>query len=173
MLQLLLSKLRKFKRKSYLNGLIKKGLKIGSNSHIVDECFLDSAHCHLIEIKNNCTIAPKVAFIAHDASTNKLLKFSRAGKITVESDCFVGYGAIILPGVTIGAKSIVAAGSMVTKDVPENSVVAGNPARIISSTDAFLDNLRLELEQSGGKIYNNQEINDSHFSNGNKKVFIR
>lgn len=47
--------------------------------------------------------------------------------------CFIGYGAIILPGVQIGNNSIVAAGSVVTKNVPANSIVAGNPATIIKS----------------------------------------
>lgn len=51
--------------------------------------------------------------------------------VTVGDDCWIGGGAVICPGVTIGARSVVGAGSVVTKDVPEGVVVAGNPARII------------------------------------------
>ena len=51
--------------------------------------------------------------------------------VKVGNNCFVGYGSILLPGVTIGDEVIVGAGSVVTKDVPSNSIVAGNPARVI------------------------------------------
>lgn len=59
---------------------------------------------------------------------------------TIQENCFIGARAIILPGLTVGAGSIVAAGAVVTKDVPAYSMVAGNPARIIQSdikTGAF------------------------------------
>jgi acetyltransferase-like isoleucine patch superfamily enzyme len=49
--------------------------------------------------------------------------------ITIEDGAWIGAGAIVLPGVTVGSNSIVAAGSVVTKDVPPDSMVAGNPAR--------------------------------------------
>jgi maltose O-acetyltransferase len=56
--------------------------------------------------------------------------------IRIDQGAWIGAGAIILPGVTIGTKSIVGAGSVVTKDVPDFSIVAGNPARVIGRTDA-------------------------------------
>ena len=52
--------------------------------------------------------------------------------VTIGDDCWIGGGAIILPGVTIGPKSVIGAGAVVTKDVPEGGVVAGNPARPIT-----------------------------------------
>jgi len=54
-----------------------------------------------------------------------------AAPITIEDNVWVGSGAIVLPGVTIGADSVVAAGAVVTQDVPSRVVVAGNPARVI------------------------------------------
>ena len=48
--------------------------------------------------------------------------------VTIGKDCWIGGGAIICPGVTIGDRCIVAAGSVVTRDVPDDSLVAGNPA---------------------------------------------
>lgn len=53
------------------------------------------------------------------------------GKTTVGSDVWVGYGAVILSGVTIGDGAVIGAGSVVTKDVPPYAIVAGNPARLI------------------------------------------
>lgn len=55
--------------------------------------------------------------------------------ICINDDAWIGAGAIILPGVTVGNKSIVGAGSVVTKDVPPFTIVAGNPARVIGRTD--------------------------------------
>ncbi len=55
--------------------------------------------------------------------------------ITIQRGAWIGAGAIILPGVTVGSRSIIGAGSVVTRDVPPNTVVAGNPARPIRSID--------------------------------------
>ena len=60
------------------------------------------------------------------------------GPVRIGDDVFIGKNAIILPGVTIGSRVIVGAGAVVGKDVPDNSVVAGNPARIIRSLDEHL-----------------------------------
>ncbi|WP_276866657.1 DapH/DapD/GlmU-related protein [Bacteroides heparinolyticus] len=51
--------------------------------------------------------------------------------VRIGDNCFIGNGAILLPGITIGNEVIVGAGSVVTKDVPSNTIVAGNPARVI------------------------------------------
>jgi len=54
-----------------------------------------------------------------------------AGTVRLEEDCWIGAGAIIYPNITIGARSIVGAGAVVTKDVPPNTVVVGVPAKVI------------------------------------------
>jgi carbonic anhydrase/acetyltransferase-like protein (isoleucine patch superfamily) len=60
------------------------------------------------------------------------------GKITIEDNVFVGIRSIIMPGVTIGTGSIVATGSLVTKDVPPHTVVGGVPAKVICSVDDYV-----------------------------------
>lgn len=70
-------------------------------------------------------VAFDVAILAHDM-TRGLYLHTRIGKC-----CFVGARSVILPGITVGDHSIVGAGSVVTKDVPPNCIVAGNPAAII------------------------------------------
>jgi acetyltransferase-like isoleucine patch superfamily enzyme len=72
-------------------------------------------------------IAFDAAILAHDF-TRGLYLHTRIGR-----HCFIGARSIILPGITIGDESVVAAGSVVTKDVPPRSLVAGNPARVIRS----------------------------------------
>ena len=59
----------------------------------------------------------------------------RLKPVTIGEDCWIGGHVTILPGVTIGARSIVAAGSVVVKDVPEGVMVAGNPARVVKSLE--------------------------------------
>lgn len=129
------------KRRSYLHHLQKQGLKLGRNVVIHSGFFLDPSHCYLISIGDNCVFAPGVRLIAHDASSKHLVGYTKIGRIDIGNDCFLGSSVIVLPGISIGQNSIVGAGSVVTKDVPADSVVAGNPARVICSTQAYAEKL--------------------------------
>jgi len=62
--------------------------------------------------------------------------------VTIEDNCFVGLGAIVMPGVTVHKNSVVGAGSVVTKDVPEGSVVAGVPAKVVCTTMEYAEKLK-------------------------------
>ena len=64
------------------------------------------------------------------------------GKITIGNYTYVGEGAYILPGVSIGDDVIVGAGSVVTKSVPNGKIVAGNPVRIVGDTTDFVERIR-------------------------------
>ena len=88
-----------------------------------------------VEIEDNVLIGPevKIATVDHDFyDRHNLLHF---GKVTIKENAWIGIGAIICPGVTIGRNAVVAAGAVVTKDVPDNVVVGGNPARFIKELD--------------------------------------
>ena len=61
----------------------------------------------------------------------KYVRRTFALPVTIEDGCWIGGGVIILPGVTIGQKSAIGAGSVVTKDIPANSLAVGNPCRVI------------------------------------------
>ena len=63
---------------------------------------------------------------------------TRHAKVIIHDNCFIGFGSIVLPGVTIGPDSIVGAGSVVTKDVPPRTVAGGVPACILSDLPTFL-----------------------------------
>ncbi|MGX2029857.1 MULTISPECIES: DapH/DapD/GlmU-related protein [Methylocaldum] len=80
-----------------------------------------------IHVGEESYIAFDVAILAHDL-TRGFHTHTRIGR-----RCFVGARSIILPGITIGDESIVGAGSVVTRDVPPRTVVAGNPARVIKT----------------------------------------
>lgn len=113
----------------------KMGAKIGNNTKFYN-VRLDRGHCYLIEIGKECTLT-NCTILAHDASTQKCIHKSRVGRVQIGDRCFIGLGSIILPNVKIGNDCIIRAGSVVTKDIPNNSVVAGNPARIVGTMDEF------------------------------------
>lgn len=101
----------------------------------------------MLTIGDNCTISD-ARILLHDASTVRGLGYSKVGRVTIGNEVFVGADAIILPNVAIGDNVIVAAGSVVTKDVPSNCLVAGNPARIIGTYVDYLNRQRTALEKS-------------------------
>lgn len=96
---------------------------------------------YLIVLHKNCRISSDVLFINHDGGTwafrnhwDKYKEVIKFGRIEIGEETFVGARSIIMPGVKIGRNCVVAAGSVVTKDVPDYTVVAGVPARKISTT---------------------------------------
>jgi maltose O-acetyltransferase len=117
--------------------LIKRGMKVGKDFVREQGCYIDPTHCFLIQIGDNVTFSIRVTLLAHDASTKKILGFTKIGKIKVGNNVFVGANSTILPNVTIGDNVIIGANSVVVKDVPDNCVVAGNPARMICSLQDF------------------------------------
>lgn len=109
-----------------------KNTKIGKNVFINFDCtFLDLGG---ITIEDYAMLAPKVSLLTegHPVSANDRQTLT-AGKIHIKKNAWIGAGAIILPGVTIGENAVVAAGAVVSKEVPANTVVGGVPAKIIKS----------------------------------------
>lgn len=121
----------------WLEDYIKMGLEIGENCSIQPGVVIDYSHCWLIKIGSNVTIAPQVYLLAHDASTKKLNNYTKIDSITIEDNVFIGARALIMPGVTIGSNSIIATGSIVTKSITSGSIVAGSPAKVISTIEAY------------------------------------
>ena len=152
----MLRKILLFIRKYYLQiddrppleRAIEKGLRIGKNCSVMGECILDPGHCWLIDIGNNVTLAPRVHILAHDASTKRILGFTRIQRTIIGNNVFIGAGSIILPGVTIGDYCIIGAGSVVSKSIPERSIAVGNPAVVIGTFDNFIQRKKDEFENS-------------------------
>jgi len=116
-----------------------KGAQIGEGNRL--EIRNLGPEPYLVKIGNHCTVAPNVSFLVHDGATwlfteedPSLQKFA---PIVIEDNCFIGMSSIIMGGVTVGPNSVVGAGSVVTKDVPPGTVVAGNPARHLCAIDEY------------------------------------
>ena len=109
-----------------------KHTKIGKNVFINFDCvFLDLGG---ITIEDGVLIAPKVSLLSEGHPISPEDRHSLLPKsIHIKRNAWIGAGATILPGVTIGENSIVAAGSVVSKDVPDNVVVGGIPAKTLKT----------------------------------------
>ncbi|WP_318349323.1 acyltransferase [Aquipluma nitroreducens] len=113
------------------------GFYVGSQTYIGQDLIIASLisekSCHL-KIGDRVALGPRVTIIlSSDANWSNLMKHIEPikGTVILKNDCWIGAGAIILPNVSIGECSIVGAGSVVTKDVPDFTVVAGVPAVVI------------------------------------------
>ncbi len=122
--------------------LVRRGLKVGENFNRQGHCIIDPPHCWLIKIGNNVTLATGVYILAHDASTKNFLGYTKIGNVIIGDNVFVGAYSIILPNVVIGNNVIIGSGSIVTKNIPDNVVVAGNPAKVISTIDEYKNKMK-------------------------------
>ena len=156
----------RFLRPDPVEVLKKRGLQVGKNFHMLREVIIDYPHCWLITIGDNVTLAPRVHILAHDASTKIHLGYTRIGKVIIGDRVFIGASAIILPGVRIGSDVVIGAGSVVTRDIPDNVLAIGNPAQALMSLDSYLARKKEEMERLprfGG------EFVDGHISDAMKQ----
>ena len=132
-------------KKHYLKWRLKfqccRGLKIGKETHIFSE--IGGGEPYLISIGSHTTISSGVSLLTHDASIGTLKNRQEysdiIGRIVIGNNVFIGKNSIILYGVTIGNDCVVAAGSVVTKNVPDGIVVGGNPAKYICMTRDYIN----------------------------------
>jgi acetyltransferase-like isoleucine patch superfamily enzyme len=114
-----------------------QGLQVGEGTRIVskDVGGTFGSEPYLVRLGNNCSIAAGVRFITHDggvwALRNKHPKLDCFAPIEIRDNVIIGLDSIIMMGVTIGPNCVIGAGSIVTKDIPPNTVAAGVPAKVI------------------------------------------
>jgi acetyltransferase-like isoleucine patch superfamily enzyme len=123
------------------------GVNIGEGVVLNPGLMIEDCYLGLVTLEDRVSVAANVMLLADAGPNNShLAKFDYVRDnlivekaVRIGHDSWLGAGAVILPGVTIGAYSVVGAGSIVTKDVPPCSVVAGAPARVIRTLEVPKD----------------------------------
>jgi acetyltransferase-like isoleucine patch superfamily enzyme len=117
------------------------GVKVGKGCQFFNVTW--SSEPYLITVGNNCQITNGVKIFTHGGAfmfRREIPDFDCFGKVIIGDGVYVGNNSMILPGVTIGSNVLIAAGSVVTKSVPDNVCIGGNPAKIICSVEDFKKN---------------------------------
>jgi acetyltransferase-like isoleucine patch superfamily enzyme len=117
-------------------GEIGEGLVVGDNSNIGAYCYIGCSG--FIQIGNNVMMSPRVSLYAENHNYAEVTRTMKEQGVTreyiiIEDDCWIASHAVVVAGVTIGRGSIIGAGTVVTKDVPPYSIVAGVPGRVVRS----------------------------------------
>ncbi|MCQ2354300.1 MAG: acyltransferase [Clostridia bacterium] len=136
--------------------LISKGAVIGKGTRL--NCNIDAfgSEPYLITVGEKCLFAADIHLITHDGGVAMLNFLDYFGEqhmdsiapITIGDKVYIGTGAYVMPGVTIGSNVIIGAGAIVTKDIPDNVVAVGVPAKPIESIDDYCRHL-----QEKGKLF--------------------
>lgn len=128
----------------YVAYLREKGIKIGEGSYFFDpeHTKIDTQRPHLLRIGDYVKITSGVIILCHDYSRSVCIdsfgvNIGEAGETVIGSNVFIGMNAVILMGSKVGDNSIIGAGAVVSGNIPPNSVVAGNPAKVICSLEDY------------------------------------
>ena len=117
--------------------LVSKGMTIGENCHFYSSENFDHIYPHLISFGDNVTVSTNVTILAHDASTNVVKCGTKLGCVTIGNNVFIGTGSTILCNTKIGNNVVIGAATLVNRDLPDDGVYAGVPARRICSIQEY------------------------------------
>ena len=144
----------------YVNYLRSNGMAIGNNTVIYspNNCVIDQTRPWMIEIGDNVSITTGVTILTHgyDWSVFKGMYgdvLGSAGHVKIGDNVFIGMNSTILKGVTIGNNVVIGANSLINKDVPDNSVVVGNPQRVVCDIDSYLEKRRAAQVAEAADLY--------------------
>ena len=121
----------------YPEYLRKQGVRIGKNSSILYPSYVDGRLPYLLEIGDDVVISLYVTILTHDAASAYAGDLVKVGRVRIHDHVFIGANTTVMCNVSIGPNAIVGAGSVVSRDVPPDSVAAGNPAKLVCSMDQF------------------------------------
>lgn len=145
---------------TYIAHLHSLGMLIGEDTVIYSpkHCIIDETRPWMIEIGRNVSVTEGVTILTHgyDWSVFKGKYgdvLGSAGRVKIGDNVFIGMNATILKGVTIGDNVVIGANSLINKDVPSNSVVVGNPQRVVCTIDEYLEKRRAAQFDEAADLY--------------------
>lgn len=145
---------------SFEKQAIMAGVKMGKDNYIASH-FWDTEP-YLISIGNNCAITSGVLLFTHGGARVarfKYPKFDVFGKVIIGNSVYIGKNSLIMPGVKIGDNVLVASGSVVTKSIPSNVVIAGNPAKVVCTIEQYIEkNKKYNTNSKGMSIKEKKEL---------------
>lgn len=125
----------------------KLGVKAGKNFHLYGKVFFGTEPW-AVSLGDNVYLTDGVKFLCHDGGTllfrSKIHDLEITKPIKLGNNVYVGNNVIFLPGVTIGDNVIIGAGSVVSKNIPNNSVAVGVPAKVIKTSEEYLEKIKKE-----------------------------
>ena len=149
--------------------LRKKGMTIGENCQIGSIYLGDEAF--LVTIGNHVQITEGVKFFTHGGGwvlREEYPDFDTFGRITIGNNVYIGNNALIMPGVSIGDNVIIGAGSVVTRSIPSDVIIGGNPARIIGTFVDYKERMLLHNFHTKNTVNKKRIIQNSP-----EELFIR
>ena len=119
----------------------RRGVTIGEHVYIGMHTSIDNAYPEYVYIEDNVSLAGGVTIIAHSNPYAHFAGVTESGvsPVIIKEGAWIADGVIILRGVTIGKNAIVSAGTVVDKDVPDNSMAKGNPMKIVADFSALME----------------------------------
>jgi maltose O-acetyltransferase len=113
------------------------GMQIGIDVSLGPDCRLDPSTAWMVTIGDDVVFGPGVEVLAHDACLRRRIGYTKIQHTFIGSHVFIGAKTTILPGVSIGDDVVVGAGSLVTRNIPANSLAYGHPAQVVMALDEF------------------------------------
>jgi acetyltransferase-like isoleucine patch superfamily enzyme len=117
--------------------LVARGLVLGHGVYVAPTAYVDPGRPWLIEVGDETMIGPCVIVLAHDASPRLHTGHTLVGRVRIGKRVYIGHGAIIMPGSTIGDEAVIRPGAVIDGVIPARSVAMGNPAVVVSDAATF------------------------------------
>lgn len=147
-------KIKGYSSDEYIQTLRQKGAQIGKGTFFFSpqETYMDNVKPWLITIGEYCKITSRVTILAHDYSRSVARMYAHeniggSAPVQIGNNVFIGMGVTILMGTKIGNNCIIGADAVVKGNIPSNSVVAGNPAKVICTLDEYIEKRKRKMIQ--------------------------
>ena len=129
------------------------GMYIGRDVNFPGDLYVDERFPWLVHIDDSTSFGPECMILAHEAFPTAGAGPGRLGRVVLHRSCHIGARTIVLPGVEVGPRTVVAANALVSRSLPPDTVCAGRPARPFSTLEQYLDVHRRRVESALGFDY--------------------